>query len=94
MVAAQASIRTALRNTVLLMAKKEVRMGQGLSKVQPPAPLLGRASIRLYCVRTGKASPGKQWTGQSWLPKPLSKMHVLYGWEVRKQSCLWDGAGQ
>jgi hypothetical protein len=33
MVTAQASIRTALRNTVLLMAKKEVRMGQGPSKV-------------------------------------------------------------
>lgn len=63
MVTAQASIRTALRNTVLLMAKKEVRMGQGPSKVQPHHLHLG-ATEKLYRVRTG--AKGFSWEACNW----------------------------
>lgn len=71
MVAAQASIRTALRNTVLLMAKKEVRTGQGASRVQTPPPLrerasnkFERASNKFYCQRPEqKACPAEYAAG-------------------------------
>lgn len=64
MVAAQASIRTALRNTVLLMAKKEVRTGQGASRVQTPPPLRERASSKFYCQRPEqKACPAEYAAG-------------------------------
>lgn len=77
MVAAQASIRTALRNTVLLMAKKEVRMDQGPGKAEPPSSWPGQAfQEALLGINWSKSL---SWDTCSWQPglqRPLCEVCV------------------